>query len=445
MIPEEYRGKYFYHFTHVSNIPSIVENGLLCTNEKNRLKISHENIANDGIQNRRNQMIVPCYPHGTVHDYVPFYFTSVNPMLLGLLNKKVVDQSLIVFIAISIEKLIENNVIFTNASANTNIPPTFYNNPTDLDNLDWIEIDSKRWGYNNINSRMAEVLIHNRVPIDWIDSFIVFDNICHKEITNTYLQNTLPLPKISYTRFNNKPFYFKKFFVKGQERESLVTGPLELNYKFRSLVKDIKKTRKSTFGQKPSFTTVKDALNKIEENFCIIKELEGIYELSTSNETHSKNVSDHTKEVVENLTDNKYYNKLYLFDKEIVKLASYLHDIGKGPKSKWKDEIQPPYPDHPADAVPMLKRILVEEFESLSEEEIRKICLLVIYHDIIGEILCEDRNSQELIDLKLDDNDLNMLIALSLADVTAINSEWARSMKKKLPEFKKFIKQGDLK
>ena len=59
-IPREYKGRYFYHFTHIDNIKSIVEmGGLLSTNLKNRYNISHHNIANVNIQNRRSEMRVP--------------------------------------------------------------------------------------------------------------------------------------------------------------------------------------------------------------------------------------------------------------------------------------------------------------------------------------------------------------------------------------------------
>lgn len=50
-------------------------------------------------------MIVEAGPGGVVHDYVPFYFTSKNPMLLSLLYSKNIDQQFIVFMAISIDKI----------------------------------------------------------------------------------------------------------------------------------------------------------------------------------------------------------------------------------------------------------------------------------------------------------------------------------------------------
>jgi len=146
-------------------------------------------------------------------------------------------------------------------------------------------------------------------------------------------------------------------------------------------------------------------------------------------------VSNHTISVVENLNRNSFFRALSEKDKTIAILAAYFHDIGKGPKSKWKDGIQKTYPDHPSDSVPMLKRILVEEFEEITEYQIKKICLLVIYHDLIGEIIGHGRSKRELLNLKIDLNELNMLIALSVADVSAINFIWAGELKSQLPEF----------
>ena len=74
-IPTEHRTRYVYHMTHLENLESILQNELLSTNEKTRLGIKHKNIANHGIQNRRAAMNVTCGPMGTVHDYVPFYFS----------------------------------------------------------------------------------------------------------------------------------------------------------------------------------------------------------------------------------------------------------------------------------------------------------------------------------------------------------------------------------
>ncbi|GED68033.1 hypothetical protein BRE01_17350 [Brevibacillus reuszeri] len=443
-IPKKYRGRYFYHFTHIKNIESIVKNGLLSTNEKCAKGIDHMNLANESIQLRRSQMEVPCEPFGTIHDYVPFYFAARNPMLLGVLNRKNIDQPLVVFIAVSIDKLLESNVVFTDASANTVIPPNFYQDPEDLDELNWGLIDSNKWQRgtdDELHSRMAEVLVCRKVPIDWIESYIVFNKICRDEIFKIYKENGLEKPKVSYEPFNGKHFYYTKYFMKNRENETLITGPLFLENSYREAIKTIMDQRSEEEYENCAFEDIDDALHKIQDDFCVIKELEGIFKLETDNKVHKQTVSDHTLQVVENLDENEYYNNLSDKDKKIVKLSAYLHDIGKGPKSKWKDGIQAAYPDHPADSVPMITRILSEEFTSLSKYEIKTICLLVIYHDLIGDILGNGRSEKELLNLKLKDNKLDMLIALSLADISAINPFWAFSVGNKLDSWVKRIRK----
>ena len=132
--------------------------------------------------------------------------------------------------------------------------------------------------------------------------------------------------------------------------------------------------------------------------------------------------------------------------KNVLLLGAYLHDIGKGPASKWEKDngvMVRAYPDHPADAIPMLKRILIEDIETLSDDEIRRLCMLVVYHDIIGECCGKGRNKQQIADLIEGEDDYDMLTAISIADTTAIISSWreniiigAKAMKAEVMELK---------
>lgn len=441
-IPIQYRGKSFYHFTHIDNIESIVSEGLLATNEKKRKGIQHVNLANENIQLRRSKKDVPCSPGGKIHDYVPFYFTAPNPMLLSVVNRKNIDQPLVVYIAISIDKLKESNVLFADRAANTEILPNFYSNPKDLVNLRWDLIDHRTWSEsdnNDLHYRMAEVFVHKRVPIDWIESFIVYNQICKDKIEAIYKKYGLSKPNISYVPYKGKYFYFTKFFINGQQGTTLVTGPIFMKEYYEKSIEIILKEREKVNNDKRTFLNVNDALTKIEKNFCIIKELKDIFELETDNPMHKETVSDHTLKVVANLQGNEFYEQLSDTDKSLVKLSAYLHDIGKGPKSKWSDGIQHSYPDHPADSVQMIRRILINEFTTISEYEIKKICLLVFYHDLIGDIIKNNRSKEELLGLHVDENELNMLLAITVADVSAINLFWAYEIKQAIPQFKEDI------
>lgn len=433
-IPREYAGRYFYHFTHIDNIPSIIaQGGLLCTNRKNKRHIEHHNIANINIQARRSGMKVLAGPGGYVHDYVPFYFASVNPMLLSLLNCKVVDQPYICFIAVPIERLLEDDVIFTDASANTNIPPNFYEDPEDLNHLNWVLIDSRSWGCQNDyekHARMAEALVYKEVPLDWIESYIVFDNIAKKTIIDCYKDAGIAIPNIAHKWFNNRPFYYTKHFFDDRKYETLVTGPIQLYQEYVNLIRYIIQYREVNPPANSRFQDISDALGLLTCNFCSIPEMKDIYDLETDNPMHHETVGGHTLQVVRNLEDSVFGGYLGPRRKAVVRLAAYLHDIGKGPRSKWdwNNGVQKAYPDHPADSIPMLARILTEDFEELDEKEIQWICLLVVYHDLMGDIISNGRSREELLNLDLSKKDMYMLAALAEADVRAINGAWAYNL-----------------
>ena len=125
----------------------------------------------------------------------------------------------------------------------------------------------------------------------------------------------------------------------------------------------------------------------------------------------------------------EYYQRASNDTQKILLFAAYLHDMGKGPKNKWEHgKITRAYPDHPADAIPMLKRILTEEIANLSDDDIRKICMLVVYHDIVGECMEKGRNIEQIARIITNKEDLDLLFAISIADTKAINSQWATNI-----------------
>ena len=119
-------------------------------------------------------------------------------------------------------------------------------------------------------------------------------------------------------------------------------------------------------------------------------------------------------------------------------LSAYLHDIGKGPKNKWYKGEQIVWPDHPAEALPMVERILSDEIENIDTWEVKRIVFLVAYHDLLGEIAkggdkyfnYNGRSIDELRKLKLSNDEFKDLKILSEADIEAINHEWLENFKK---------------
>ena len=138
-IPAQHTHRHVYHFSHIDNLEGLLRDGFLAHNHP-QFPRRHRSIAAEGIQSRRARMAVPCGPMGCVHDYVPFYFGSVSPMLLGVVNAKNVDQFDILYFEFPISLAERPDVVFTSASANTEVPPSFYHEPANLIELDWVRL-----------------------------------------------------------------------------------------------------------------------------------------------------------------------------------------------------------------------------------------------------------------------------------------------------------------
>ena len=417
-IPSEYKNRSVYHFTHVDNLPEILKHGLLSTNEKKRLDIEHTAIAYTDIQERRACMDVPCGGGGVVHDYVPLYFCKRSSMLLAVVNGKIADQQLIVYFEFPITIMNRYPWVLTDASANTSRPPNFYDSEADLCNLKWKYIDSPKWGMPSDSAkqaRQAELLIHRGIDIAAVSKIIVWNESIKDIVLEAFETTKLPPPPVGYDEFH----YYVDFYDSG--KHSIVTGPFFIKKAYQETIDSLL----PNIGKAPSpryqylFFLLK---NGLRVDFGCLLETQELIGLETDNEVHSEDVGKHTLRVVKELLQLPEYQGLEKTDKMLVEVAAYLHDIGKGPKSRWASNggRQKVDPDHPIKALPMLNRILAEEIETMKPRSAKVICKLVCYHDLVGDIIGKGRRIEELIDVVEDERDLNMLIALGKADMKSI-------------------------
>jgi len=74
-----------YRLIHQDNLEILLRRGALhAPNFTPDDGLSYKTIHNPNIQKSRNSFNIPCGPKGTCHDYVPFYFGPLAPMLLQL-------------------------------------------------------------------------------------------------------------------------------------------------------------------------------------------------------------------------------------------------------------------------------------------------------------------------------------------------------------------------
>lgn len=188
---------YIYHFTHIDNLPSIVENGLIADTRLSN--DSYVNSGNNEIKERRKNRTIKF--GGVVADYVPFYFAPRSPMMYTQqINNKIVEQQIIYLIAevlhiINAYKWCCSDINAAKAMA------SFYETIEDLKkNISWDIMKSVMW--NNTDQfpdrqdrRMAEFLVHDHVNWDDFWGIGVYDNNTRQKVTEI-IKSTVAKPII---------------------------------------------------------------------------------------------------------------------------------------------------------------------------------------------------------------------------------------------------------
>lgn len=424
MVPVQYAARYVYHFSHIDNLPSLIRDGFLATNHPD-FPMRHRSIAASSIQQRRATMKVTCGAGGCVHDYVPLYFGSCSPMLLNVLHKKNIDQCDILYFEFPISLASLPGSVFTDASANTKIPPNFYSDENSLSHLDWEAIDSLKWGNPNEDykhRRMAELLVHHHLPVTSAARCVVWNADTRERVEE--IVGDLAFPKIEYES-RARRHYFTNLELR--DNSSLVIGPREIAEEYANSCEEV--VRYVTQGRPAASAEFDDEfslLEELREDFGCIYQTAELVGLKSANGVHRQTVDLHTKNVVEHLLQSSEYKKLDSTSKRVVELAAYLHDIGKGPKSRWVDNggIQKVDPNHPVGAMSMMVDILTKKIRKVDLSNAFILMKLVCYHDLVGDVLGRDRDESQICDVASNEAELDMLFAIGKADVTSLVEQW---------------------
>lgn len=107
-----------FHISHVINLERIIQcGGLYCDRLRIERQLATEGIAHEHIKERRARRRVPTCQHGTLADYVPFYFAPRSPMLYSIHGAYVEQyrdgQRPVVHLSSSAELIAEAGIPFT--------------------------------------------------------------------------------------------------------------------------------------------------------------------------------------------------------------------------------------------------------------------------------------------------------------------------------------------
>ena len=176
---------FIFHFTHVDNFTSILNDGLFADASISCDK--YENIGNTEIKNRRKAMPVPF--GGCVANYVPFYFAPRSPMMYTQYKNNIIKNDEIIYLVANAHSLIPKYrwcCSDMNAAKND---ATFYQTVEDLEKkLSWEIFAATQWNNTDehpdrMERRMAEFLIYEHVAWDDFLGVGVYNEAASNRVT----------------------------------------------------------------------------------------------------------------------------------------------------------------------------------------------------------------------------------------------------------------------
>jgi hypothetical protein len=171
-----------FHFTAVDNVGGILAAGGLQCHRDARTEVE---VGNVEIKANRKQRRVGCGPGGTVGDYVPFYFAPRSPMMYTIMSGNVegvsTDPSRLIYFVSSTEAVYEAGLpcVFSDGNAAVVITRLGDDPAMLATHVDLALMKQRMWSSTSedpdrMRRRMAEFLVHERLPLELVASIGVY-------------------------------------------------------------------------------------------------------------------------------------------------------------------------------------------------------------------------------------------------------------------------------
>jgi hypothetical protein len=192
-----------FRIVHISNVPSILDQGRLHCQNSNDVAPNYVNIGNASLIDKRTRRYVPIPPGGPLSDYVPFYFTPFSIMMYNIktgyggISRR--DNTEVVMFVTSIHRLDELGVpfVFTNQHAYA-VDTEFYNDLQHLDRIDWPLLQRRdfKTDDNDPGKQLryqAEALVHRYVPLKAILGIVCVNAVVRGNLESLLEQRHIEL------------------------------------------------------------------------------------------------------------------------------------------------------------------------------------------------------------------------------------------------------------
>lgn len=183
-----------FRMVHLENIPVILQHGgMHAPNHFPDDGLTYKTIHDVEVQAARHNRPVPCGPGGDMHDYVPFYFGPLSPMLLKLKTGRVEGytegQSPLVYLVSSAQFVASQNHGFVFSDGHGVAAFTkWFDDLSKLCELDWDVIYARYWkdtieDMDRMRRKQAEFLIHKFCPMRFIGAVGVYNQATKDKVS----------------------------------------------------------------------------------------------------------------------------------------------------------------------------------------------------------------------------------------------------------------------
>lgn len=199
-------GHLIMHFTHVRNLPGILEAGCIQADSLvDRGSALLVEAADLGIKAARKKIRITVAPYGCVADYVPFYFAPQSPMLYKLAKGSVLTytdgQDPLVYLVSTVGAVVEAGLPYLFSDGNCAAAVTQVSGDLALleSMVDWAVMRAQMWNNtaedpDRMRRRMAEFLVHERVPLRHMAGIAVRTERMRERVDETLTAHGITLP-----------------------------------------------------------------------------------------------------------------------------------------------------------------------------------------------------------------------------------------------------------
>jgi len=181
-----------FRIAHCNNVGWLLDHGVHCGSSQVR-DPGYVTIGNPELIAKRTSRTVPVPPHGTLEDYVPFYFTPYSPMLYNVktgyngITRRPNEE--IVILVSSLHRLNELQVPFVFSDRHAFLQTArFSADIADLDRIDWKILQDRNFkrdvnDLQKMDRYQAEALVHERLPVEALLGVSCYNNAAGARLT----------------------------------------------------------------------------------------------------------------------------------------------------------------------------------------------------------------------------------------------------------------------